>query len=139
MPPFPWDDLEIGAQDENQWLSQHVHGLGWENGDVPASKFNSILEEYTGGASTIYTFGHQQTTFLTDVLGRQVLDLQELQCPRYNLLISPYHISCAHPLHRLQSVECALRSALVYGYYLTHFDLKSTLLPDVQRRRSDSF
>ena len=137
-PPFLWDELEGGLQDENSWLQKHVHGLTWQCGDIPSAKFSSILHEYTAHASALYTFGPLQSAFLSEKLGRHVIDLQELDCPRYQQLAFPHTFSCSHILHRVASMKCAVLAATSYGTYLKHRDINCLMIPEVTRPRASS-
>ena len=128
-PPFPISQISQSLRYANDYLSQHVFGLEWIDGEVEYVELKNILTKYTSHSDTIFTHGKARQVFLESLLQRTVINLEELKCPKYSSLAFPSK-SCAHRLHQFASFRCALKEASVYAQFLTYYHLSCFILPE---------
>lgn len=130
-PPYDQSVLNAKMQTNNRWLSRHVHGIRWEEGDVPYDE--EIIRNLCKPFTVIYTKGLEKVKFLQN-LHPEVRDLNtkttqtsdpELQ-KIYNILRTispptpttpPVNSQCLVRKHNSDTIQrkCALRSA-ISGY-----------------------
>ena len=127
-PPFAFTDLPTALKYTNEYITKHNIGLHWDDGDLVYIDLKTVLVTYTQASSVLYTFGPTRQQLLQRLLGRPVINLEDLQCPKYTDLCFPA-TSCAHPLHQFDKYRCALKEAKVYGQYLKYLDLSRYILP----------
>lgn len=128
-PPFPMSKITIPSlRFANEYLSQHVFGLEWIEGEVQYEEVKNIVTKYTSCSESVYAHGKARQIFLQSLLQRTVINLEDIKCPKYNSLAFPSQ-SCAHHLHQFTSFRCALKEASVYAKYLTYYHLHSFILP----------
>ena len=58
------------------------NGLNWDDGNIPYQKLSAVLKEAVAGFAYVYSFGPAKCSFLTALLQRTVLDLEDFKCPR---------------------------------------------------------
>lgn len=127
-PPFPFTELPIALKYTNDYISTHTIGLHWDDGDLAYSDLKTILMIYTQASSVLCTYGETRQHFLQRLLGRPVINIEDLQCPKYIDLCFPVS-SCVHPRHQFEKYRCAVREAKAYGQYLKYLDLSRYILP----------
>ena len=126
---FPFTDLPIPLKYTNEYITKHSIGLDWDaDGDLMYSDLKSVLVTYTQVSSVLYTFGLTRQQFLQRLLGRPIINLEDLQCPKYSDLCF-LTTSCVHPLHQFNKYRCAVKEAKAYGQYLKYFELSQYILP----------
>ena len=59
LPPTHWNQLSNDAKKQAQWLTNHHHQLGWEDGNIPYYKLACILQSVSSLASTITVKGEE--------------------------------------------------------------------------------
>lgn len=94
-PPFAEADLHPRIQTSNRWCSRNLHGFQWEDGDLPYSNLSGILFNVSQTYKCIATKGHNKIKFLSNILKREVFDLDEIMKFRIYLL-PPTHVRCGH-------------------------------------------
>ena len=100
------------------------NGLNWDDGCVPYHKLSSVLKEAVAGFAHVYSFGPTKCSFLSALLERTVLDLEDFRCPQAKKLKPRY--SCALPWHRHPDFSCATKSAhALYAWLMYHLQTKS--------------
>lgn len=129
QPPFDFSDLPLTLQLDNDYLSTHIFGLQWTDGDVPYSELQRLLTTYTKHYGILYTHGRRRQQFLQRILGRSVVNLEDLHCPKSSKLVFPVK-TCAHYLHQFRTFRCALQEAQCYSNYLKYYDLARYVIPE---------
>jgi len=113
-------------------------GLNWDDGNIPYKKLATVLKEVVANFAHVYSKGQAKCSFLTALLQRTVLDLEEFKCPPVKDLKSIY--TCTLPCHRQTKFSCAAKSAHVfYGWLLHHLQNKAyvTCPPDMSRHTAE--
>jgi hypothetical protein len=86
-------------------LIYNVHGIKWNDGDLPYSSLNNILTKYTEHCETIFVKGQVKYKTIKSMLPRSnIVNLESLACPSirtlsqlqtnlclYHLDISPFY------------------------------------------------
>ena len=128
-PPFDISELPLTIQLDNDYLSSHIFGLEWSEGDVAYNDMQRVLVAYTKNIDVLFTHGHRRQQFLERLLGRTIVNLEDLHCPKSSHLLFPA-THCAHPQHQFHTFRCALYEALCYSKYLTYHDLSQYVTPE---------
>src|SRR5215510_7033171 len=75
-PPFDWDLLTHRSRKQNMFLTKYIHGLTWYSGEIPHSRLSALLKEKTDNVDQLYAKGVENCRFLSDLLGREVLNME---------------------------------------------------------------
>jgi hypothetical protein len=113
----------------NIYLSEHVFGFDWSDGEVDYKELKSIIATYTASSLSLFTFGSARQNFLQDLIQKTIINLEDLNCPKYNSLAFPSR-TCAFPLHKYSNFRCAVKEAWLYSNFLKYQDLASYVLPE---------
>ena len=115
------------------------NGINWADGHIPYDQLFSVLNESVAGYTHLYAYGRDKCSFLSGLLGRTVINLEEFGCPLSEYLRPKFH--CFMPCHKFPNVRCATRNA--YAYYewlLYHFQTKLMVrCPDDKTRHTANF
>ena len=79
IPPF--------IQQTNNTLTRFVHGLEWTCGDIELDDLEANLKQIVLNVSEIYTVGENEVSYLTDLLGRKVVDMLNHDVPSFHVFI----------------------------------------------------
>lgn len=77
-PPFPWYRLSERARNRNCFVSNYITGTSWFDGYLPYEQLQMVLLKYTERASEIYVKGQTCVKYLTNMLGRPVINMDPL-------------------------------------------------------------
>lgn len=108
--PYDFSELpkEIGAS--NNRLTCFHHGLEWVDGDTPLPKVYNALRSMCRYALRIYTRGVQKAEILRDVLGRDIVNLEEYDGPTFKNM-PDYDSWCIyHGVSKEDAAKCALNN-----------------------------
>ena len=106
--------------------------LNWEDRHISYNLLSSVLNEAVAGFAHLYAYGDFKCTFISQLLGRPVFNLEDLNSPspRY---FSPKS-SCTKPCHGKPLFRCVTRHAhSLYKLLMYHLQ-KISLLPALLRR-----
>ena len=115
QPPYPEWAISKETRRTNNWVTANLHGIRWSHGHIPYTELKNILLETVIDYDKIYTKGLEKAEFLTDLIGTKVHDLDKLECPRADKIITPINTRCAFRHFR----DCALNKCLKYAYWMT--------------------
>lgn len=105
--PFKFDLLSEKMQRTARWLTRHLHGIKWDDGDMQYSE--SFIRSLCEPFAALYTKGGEKVLFLSQ-FHPNVREITSL-CVN-NDLQRDSSAGCLLPQHRNnRSVKCALRSA----------------------------
>ncbi|KYN27633.1 hypothetical protein ALC57_02974 [Trachymyrmex cornetzi] len=112
-PPYPFGELPERARRENNWLTRNYHGIEWFDGDVNPIYFTIHLRAITRHARHIYTIGQEKSRYLSNLLSRNVYNLEGISPAFKNL---PDFGGCGqrcthHGFRTNVGSHCALRNA----------------------------
>jgi hypothetical protein len=57
------------------------NGLNWDDGHIPYTQLASVLSEAAAGFAHLYAYGDSKCTFISQLLGRPVHNLEDFNCP----------------------------------------------------------
>jgi len=91
------------------------NGLDWEDG-------HTVVSEAVAGFAHLYCYGITKCKFLTELLGRLILNLQDFNCPQPT---SFNHTLCfSLPCHKFPNVDCATKTAhSLYDWLMYHLQV----------------
>lgn len=92
-PPTSFSSLPPFIQQTNNTLTRFVHGLEWTSGDIELADLEANLKQIVLNVSEIYAIGENAVSYLTDLLGRKVIDMLHHEVPSFHVL----HNSIEHP------------------------------------------
>ena len=104
------------------------NGLNLDDGIVPYNLLETALDQTVARYAHLYSYGATKCQFLSDLLGRPVLNLEDFGRPIHHKLGSGY--SCVLPCHRFSDISCATRNAHSF-YKCTTF--RQNLMSNVRK------
>ena len=115
------------------------NGLNWADGHVDYHDLFTVVSEAVANYSHLYAYGVKKCAFLSALLQRPILNLEDFGCPSHQDLVADYH--CYLPCHRFKDVRCATANAHVYHDWLQyHFKTKSYVkFPQANSRQTVEF
>lgn len=105
LPPFHKKTLKHTTQKTNSWLTKYFHKIQWEQGQHAYDELEAILKNRTARYGQVLTKGSENAKFLTDLLNREVQDLDKILLSSLARLKDIDYI-CFH------DGECALKNAI---------------------------
>jgi hypothetical protein len=119
--PIPWRVLIKSERCQASWLTQHHHGLQWEDGNVPYSMAERLITSAIVGinenlqeeeSSIVYVKGLEKKEWLADIMGDAIsgyiietLDAVYEDIPALNKLDPTYSLRC-----NKHAKNCALQN-----------------------------
>lgn len=115
------------------------NGLNWADGHVDYHELFTVLSEAVANYSHLYAYGAMKCAFLSTLLQRPILNLEDFSCPSHENFVSEYR--CYLPCHRFKNVQCAATNAHAYHDWLQyHFKTKSFVkFPQANSRHTVGF
>lgn len=110
-PPYPFSELSSRERGRNNWLTLMHHGIEWFEGDVTHKQLNANLRDVARTARNIFTRGSQKENFLREVMSREIINLERVECPSFRKLPDDVGSCLLHSGHR-KEFSCALNRAL---------------------------
>ena len=100
------------------------NGLNWEERHITYHELYTVVSEAVARFAHFYCYGVTKRKFLTELLGRPFLNLQDFNCPQS---ASFKHLRwCSLPCHKYPNVNCANKTAhSVYDWLMFHLQTKS--------------
>lgn len=96
--------------------------MQWNDGDVAYDQLQLIFVTSTKHMSLVYVHGSRRQQFLERMIGRSVINLEDLRCPKSSKLVFPAN-HCAYRHHQFHTFRCPLYEARCYSKYLAYYDL----------------
>ena len=114
------DDLSDEIRRQNNWLTQHCHGLNYLEGEVDFKVLHKTLQDLSKSARKIYVRGSEKWLMLHKIIANEIINLEyDVDCPPFDKLSS--NVYCMH--HALKSsghkYRCALNNAYCLKGYLS--------------------
>ena len=111
-----------------------TNGINWDDGQLNYSQLVTALSEAVAGYPHVYAYGFTKCQFLSGLLGRTILNLEDFRCPTPDALVPGK--SCVLPCHKFPSFSCATRNATSYYEWLMyHFQKKSYVTCPIDKSR----
>jgi len=70
------------------------NGLNWDDGHIAYSEMYTVASEAVAGFDHLHDYGVAKCAFLTELLSRPILNLQDFNCPCQNLSIINTGAAC---------------------------------------------
>ena len=132
LPPQSFSSLSKSEQVCYQWITKNLHGLNWESGNYPYEKLKSIFESISlrYPLSEFYAKGKEKSDFLSSLLKRPVINLDDLGCPKIEHIPSSYYFCSRHYFQSKKfRKHCARRKSVGFFNWLREEDNGYTKTP----------
>ena len=115
------------------------NGLNWADGHIDYHELYTVLSEAVANYSHLYAYGVIKCAFLSALLQRPILNLEDFNCPSHENFVSEYR--CYLQCHKYKNILCATANAHVYHDWLKyHFKTKSYVkFPTANSRHTSAF
>ena len=90
-------------------MASHGWDENWEDGQIAYHELYTVASKAVAGFAHLYTYGVSKCKYLTELLGRPILNLQDCN---YALPTSFNHkYWCSMSCHKLPNTNCATKTA----------------------------
>lgn len=113
-------------QKTNNWLVKNFHHINWTFGQTSFNYLRkNVLDSLVRSSTVLYAKGIEKCKYLEKVTQKPVLNIEELNCPRFAELNTP-SICCGLDKHQ-NNPHCALKKVVAYaGWYHEQSDKKQS-------------
>ena len=119
LPPTFWENLTKKETKVNQFLTERVHNLRWDSGNLPYWYLPIVVELFHPPNVQLFSKGSQKCQVLSELFKCDVRNLEELGCPRIGQLSHESNIQCeAYPQSHTNTLHCAQLKAKTYYNWL---------------------
>ena len=97
--------------------TSHLHGIAWSSGKQDYEKFFAVFYDIRVMNAEVFAKGLEKCRLLTNLLGRNVENLDDYGCPKIQDLVKTDSswICYSYILRHKTRLRCAERKAKVYG------------------------
>ena len=107
-PPLKFTDLPAHDRQKVIWLTNNLHGLDWDEGDIPYCDLKTICLSFSFRfvRKNFFAKGIEKCELLSKLLQKTFYNLEDLNCPRISEIISEEQVpSCyLHSNFRIKSL-----------------------------------
>ena len=102
---------------QTTWNTSHLHGIAWSSGKQDYEKLFAVFYDIRVLNAEVFAKGFEKFRLLTNLLGRNVENLDDYGCPKIqNLVKTDSSWICSSYLFRPRTkLHCAKRKTKVYG------------------------
>ena len=102
---------------QTTWNTSHLHGIAWSSGKLDYEKLFAAFYDIKIMIAEVFAKGLEKCRLLTNLLGRNVENLDDYGCPRIQDLVKTDSswICSSYPFRHKTRLQCAERKAKVYG------------------------
>ena len=99
------------------WNTSHLIGIAWSSGKLDYEKLFAVFYDINLMNAEVFAKGLGKCTLLTDLLGRNVENLDDYGCPKIHDRVKTDSLwNCSsYPFRHKTRLHCAERKARVYG------------------------
>lgn len=108
--PCAFMDLSPYARNQNRWLTKYFHGIPYDFGETSLKNAVKTVNEYCEHEN-IWTCGADSTEFLTEILKRDVNNIQNSTSDLMTLSLTETCLLTIH-VYRAHKYTCATNRAL---------------------------
>ena len=96
--------------------TSHLHGIAWNSGKQDYEKLFAVFYDIRVMNAKLYAKGLEKSRLLTNLLGRNVENLDDYGCPKNQDLVETESswICSSYPFRHKTRLLCAERKAKVY-------------------------
>ena len=98
------------------WNTSHLHGIAWSSGKLDYEKLFPVFYDIKVMNAQVFAKGLEKCRLLTNLLGRNVKNLDDYGCPKIQDLVKTDSswICSSYPFRHKTRLHCAERKAKVY-------------------------
>ena len=102
---------------QTTWNTIHLHGIASSSGKQDNEKLFAVFYDIRVTNAEVFAKGLEKSRLLTNLLGRNVENLDDYGCPKYQDLVKTDSswICSSYPFRHKTRLHCAERKAKVYG------------------------
>ena len=102
---------------QTSWNKKHLHGIAWSSRKQEYEKLLAVFYDIKVMNAEVFAMGLEKCRLLTNLLGRNVENLDDYGCPKIQDLVKADSLwICSSFLFRHKTrFHCAERKAKVYG------------------------
>ena len=102
---------------QTTWNTSRLHGIAWSSGKLDYEKLFAVFYDIKVMNAEVFAKGLEKCRLLTNLLGRNVENLDDYGCPRIQDLVKTDSswICSSYPFRHKTRLHCAERKANVYG------------------------
>ena len=106
---------------QTSWNTKRLHGIAWSSGKLDYDKLFAVFYDIKVMNAEVFAKGLEKCRLLTNLLGRNVENLDDYGCPNIRDLVKTDSLwICFSYLFRHKTrLHCAERKAKVYGEWAT--------------------
>lgn len=114
-PPCPFSELRAVSRQGNTWQTNNYHGLEWFEDGITLDQLEVNLQRIARHASHVITRGRERTIYLQEIMGRNIINLDDIADLKAFRDIPPSETYCMiHGVERAQVFKCALNNVYTY-------------------------
>jgi len=99
-------------------------GSIWEDRHIAYHDLYTLASEAVAGFAHLYGYGITKYKFLSELLSRRILNLQDFNCPQPSSF--NHKRWCSLPCRKFPNVKCATKTAhSLYDWLMYHLQTKS--------------
>ena len=97
-PPLKFPDLPAHDRQTDIWLNNNLHGLDWDEGDIPYCDLKTICLSFSFRFTrkNFFAKGIEKFELLSKLLQKTVYNLEDLNCPQISEIISEEQVSSCY-------------------------------------------
>ena len=102
---------------QTTWNTKHLHGIAWSSGKLDYEKLLAVFHDIKVMNAEVFAKGLEKCRLLTNLLGRNVENLDDYGCPKIQDLVrkDSLWMCSSYPFRHKTRLHCAERKAKVYG------------------------
>ena len=97
-PPLKFADLPAHDRQTVIWLTNNLHGLDWDEGDIPYCDLKTICLSFSFRFTrkNFFAKGIEKCELLSKLLQKTVDNLEDLNCPQISEIVSEEQVSSCY-------------------------------------------
>ncbi|GBO01480.1 hypothetical protein AVEN_218218-1 [Araneus ventricosus] len=114
--PHSYESLDRKKQNTYSWITKFLHHIEWNDGELPYDTFHCVLTVIFETFPYIYVKGLEKKKFLEFLTGRDILNLDDFECPKVRDL--PFFGVLCPFMHGKSFQHCAVYKAKAFAKHL---------------------
>ncbi|GBO40947.1 hypothetical protein AVEN_92664-1 [Araneus ventricosus] len=114
--PHSFESLDRKKQNTYSWITKFLHHIEWGDGELPYDTFHCVLTVIFETFPYIYVKGPEKKKFLEFLTGRDILNLDDFECPKVKDLPS-FDVLCPY-MHGKSFSHCAVYKVKAFAKHL---------------------
>ena len=81
--PYGFDELSKNVRDTNDYITAHLTGIHWFDGDISLRRLRYHLYNVAKHARKMYIRGAEKAAYISKIVGRSLINLEEYNCESF--------------------------------------------------------